>query len=97
MDFIINIAALNKQEREAFEADWHKFMSEADVSILIHQEGDDCIFENYHEVSEEYAESLGVFLKSVSPKVETHKRRTIGFGEDMPRWSHENGRFVESY
>ena len=97
MDFIINIANLTAEELKAFEAAWHKFMSESDSSVQASWNGDEYTFENYHEASDEFAEALKAFLKSVSSKVETHKRRTMGFGEDMPRWSHENGRFVENY
>jgi DNA polymerase sigma len=97
MDFIINISALTKEERETFEAAWHKLMCETDSSVQASWNGDEYTFKNYHEASDEFAQALASFLKSVSPKIETHKRRTMGFGEDRSRWSHENGRFVENY
>jgi hypothetical protein len=97
MDFILNIANLSAGEKAAFEAAWHKFMSETDNSVQASYNGDEYTFEGYHEASDKFAESLDAFLKSVSPKVDVHKVRTTGFGEDRPRWSHENGRFVENY
>jgi len=97
MDIIINIASLSTEEKEAFESSWHQFMSESDSSMQVSYNGDEYTIEEYHEASDEFAEALDAFLKSVSPKVGVDKVRTVGFGEDRPRWSHENGRVIENF
>ena len=96
MDFIINIANLTAEELKAFEG-WHKFMSESIVRFRLPGMEMSIHSRIIMRLLTSSPKLFKAFLKSVSSKVETHKRRTMGFGEDMPRWSHENGRFVRKY